>query len=40
MAAWLQLDGIAPGERGDLVAELDAVIRCSASSRLISTVPR
>lgn len=40
LAGWLELEGLAPGERGDLVAELAAVIGRSADSRLVSTVPR
>jgi len=40
IAGWLQLDGIAPGERGDLVADLSAVIGRGAGARLVSTVPR
>jgi uncharacterized protein YcaQ len=41
LAGWLELEGLAPGERGDLVADLAAVIRRTAGSRrLVSTVPR
>jgi uncharacterized protein YcaQ len=40
MADWLELDGIAPGERGDLVAALGAVTGRSAGSMRIRMVPR
>lgn len=40
MADWLELDGIAPGERGDLVAALGAVTGRSAGSTLVRMVPR
>jgi uncharacterized protein YcaQ len=40
MADWLELDGIAPGERGDLVAPLGAVIGRSAGSTRVRMVPR
>jgi uncharacterized protein YcaQ len=40
MAEWLELDGIAPGERGDLVSALSGVISRNAGARSVSTVPR
>jgi uncharacterized protein YcaQ len=40
IADWLELDGIAPGERGDLVAALGAVTGRSAGSMRIRMVPR
>jgi uncharacterized protein YcaQ len=40
MAEWLELDGIAPGERGDLMAALGVVISRSAGARPVSMVPR
>jgi uncharacterized protein len=40
MADWLELDGIAPGERGDLVAPLGAVIGRSVGSTRVRMVPR
>jgi uncharacterized protein len=40
MAAWLELDGIAPGQRGDLAAALGAATRRSAGVGLVRTVPR
>lgn len=39
MAEWLELDGIAMGQRGDLVAALGASTRRSVSSRPVRTVP-
>ncbi|HEX6402062.1 MAG TPA: crosslink repair DNA glycosylase YcaQ family protein [Pseudonocardiaceae bacterium] len=40
MAEWLELDGIAPGERGDLVSALGVVISRNAGARPVSMVPR
>jgi uncharacterized protein YcaQ len=40
MADWLELDRIAPGERGDLVAALGAVTGRSVGTTLVRMVPR
>jgi uncharacterized protein len=40
MATWLELDGIALGQRGDLVTALSAVTRHRALDRPVKTVPR
>jgi len=40
IAEWLELEGIAPGQRGDLVAELGVLTSRSAGSKAVSVVPR
>lgn len=40
MAEWLELDGIAPGERGDLVPALGVVLSRNVGARPVSMVPR
>jgi uncharacterized protein YcaQ len=40
MADWLELDGIAPGECGDLVTAPSAVTGHSAGTRRVRTVQR
>ncbi|MGH3789770.1 MAG: winged helix-turn-helix domain-containing protein [Pseudonocardiaceae bacterium] len=39
MAEWLELDGIAPGQRGDLVTALGAATRRRAGAKPVRTVP-
>jgi uncharacterized protein YcaQ len=40
MAEWLELDGIAPGECGDLASALGVVISRTAGAQPVSMVPR
>ncbi|MGH3856887.1 MAG: winged helix-turn-helix domain-containing protein [Pseudonocardiaceae bacterium] len=40
MAGWLELEGIAMGQRGDLVATLGAATGCGAGPTLVRKVPR
>ncbi|MGH3833981.1 MAG: hypothetical protein ACRDRS_26675, partial [Pseudonocardiaceae bacterium] len=40
MAGWLELEGIAIGQRGDLVAALGAATRCGADPVPVRREPR